>query len=116
MPEQDIEQSNIRSRLGSDLTTAMRTGDKVRIRVVRSTLTAIANAEAVEASTRAEGTVGYSDVPRRKVGRAEIIDLIGSEIGEREIAAARYREVGRPADAETLEEEIGVLRAYLDSD
>lgn len=114
MPEQDIEQSDIRSRLGSDLTTAMKSGDKVRIRVVRSTLTAIANAEAVEASTRAEGTVGYSDVPRREVGRAQIIDLIGSEIGEREIAAAQYRDVGRPADAETLDEEIDVLRAYLD--
>ena len=93
----------------------MRTGDKVRIRVVRSAMTAIANAEAVAASTRAEGTVGYSDVPRRQVGRAQIIDMIESEIGEREIAAAQYRDVGRPADAETLDEEIGVLRAYLDS-
>ena len=114
MPEEDIEQSDIRSRLSSDLTTAMRTGDKMRIRVVRSAMTAIANAEAVEASTRSEGTVGYSDVPRREVGRTQIVDLIEGEIGEREIAAAQYRDVGRPADAETLEEEMGVLRAYLD--
>jgi hypothetical protein len=115
MPGPDIEQSEIRSRLSSDLTTAMKTRDKVRIRVIRSTLAAIANAEAVEASTRAEGTVGYSDVPRRDVDRAQIIDLIESEIGEREVAAAQYRDVGRPADAGMLEEEIGVLRDYLDS-
>jgi uncharacterized protein YqeY len=115
MLEDEIEQSDIRSRLSSDLTSAMKTGDKVRIRVVRSTLTAIANAEAVEASTRAGGTMGYSNVPRRQVGRAEIIGLIESEIGEREIAAAQYHDVGRPAEAEALEEEMGVLRAYLDS-
>ncbi|HSK06047.1 MAG TPA: GatB/YqeY domain-containing protein [Acidimicrobiia bacterium] len=114
MPDQDIEQSEIRSLLGSDLTTAMRTGDKVRIRAIRSTMTAIANAEAVEAPTGAEGTVGYSDVPRRQVGRAQIHELIESEIGERETAAAQYRGVGRPADAEILEAEIGVLRVYLD--
>lgn len=114
MPEDDIEQSDIRSRLSFDLARAMKTGDKVRIRVVRSTMTAIGNAEAVEASNRAGGTVGYSDVLRREVGRAQIVDLIESEIGEREIAAAQYRDVGRPADAETLDEEIGVLRAYLD--
>lgn len=77
-------------------------------------MTTIANAEAVEASTGAVGTVGYSDVPRRAVGRAQIIDLIEGEIGEREIAAAQYRDVGRPGDAETLEEEMDVLRAYLD--
>ena len=115
MPEEVSEQSDIRSRLRSDLTTAMKTGDKVRIRVVRSTMAAIANAEAVEGSARAEGTVSYADVPRREVGRAQIIELLDTEIGEREIAAAQYRDVGRPADAETLEEEMGVLRAYLES-
>jgi hypothetical protein len=109
------EESDIRSRLRSDLTTAMKTGDRVRARVVRSTMTAIANAEAVEAPIGAEGTVGHADVPRREVGRAQIIDLIEIEIGEREVAAAQYRDVGRPADAETLEEEMAVLRAYLDS-
>jgi hypothetical protein len=114
MPDEDFEPSDIRSRLRSDLTTAMKTGDKVRIRVVRSTMTAISNAEAVAASTRAEGTVGYADVPRREVGRAQIIELIETEIGEREIAASQYRDVGRPAEVETLEKEIGVLRAYLD--
>lgn len=115
MPDPDIEPSEIRSVLSSDLTTAMRTGDKVRVRAIRSALTAIANAEAVEVSTRAEGTKGYSDVPRRHVGRGQIVDLIENEIGEREIAAAQYRDGGRPAEAETLDQEIGVLRAYLDS-
>jgi uncharacterized protein len=76
--------ASIGERLRSDLTLAMRDRDDARTRVLRSALAAIDNAGAVEAPAGTAGTIGYSDVPRRKLDPSTIRAVLEAEISERE--------------------------------
>lgn len=104
---------SFRDRLRSDLTTAMKTGDQTRVRVLRSVLTSIENAAAVPAEGSAEGTVGYADVPRLTLDRARVVQVLEAEVREREEGAVTYDSVGRHEEAATLRTEAELLLGYL---
>lgn len=89
--------------------------------VLRETLAAIDNAEAVD--TRAAPPVqhgviaggvpglGAGDVPRRRLGPDEVAAIIEREIAERWKAADTYDALGRTDDAAALRQQVDVLRA-----
>ena len=87
-----------------------------RVKVLRTTLSAIQNAEAVEGVVSVEGVVGYSDVRRRPLTEDDVIEIIVREIEEFERSVAEYRQIGQTERAEGLQVELDVLRSYLDSD
>jgi hypothetical protein len=86
--------AEIRDRLRSDLTTAMKTGDQIRVRVLRSALTSIENTAAVPAPRTAEGIVGYADVSRLALDRARVVEVLEAEVREREEGAVTYDSMG----------------------
>ena len=92
----------------------MNARDGVAITVLRTTLAAIDNAEAVDASPReprgtgshhVAGTsvgVGSSDVTRRVLSDADIGAIIREEFDERRQAATEYEKLGRVDVADAL--------------
>jgi uncharacterized protein YqeY len=115
----------MRDRLREDLAGAMKARDRVAITVLRTTLAAIDNAEAVDVSSsepRGTGShhvagssagVGSSDVTRRVLSDAEIGTIIREEFDERWQAAAEYEKLGRVDAADALRREAAVLDRYL---
>jgi len=96
--------------------TAMKAKDRTRTTVLRSALSAIDNAGSVAGPTTSMGIIGYGDVARRDLDRRQVLDVLEAEILERESAFDSYRMIEQHDAAETLREEIAVLRSYLDGD
>jgi uncharacterized protein len=94
----------------------MRDRDMARVKVLRTTMSAIQNAEAVEGVASVEGVVGYSDVQRRSLSDDDVIEIIHREIEEFEGSVAEYRQIGQMERAERLQRELEVLRSYVMTD
>ena len=58
---------------------------------LRTTMSAIQNAEAVEGVASVEGVVGYGDVQRHSLTDEDVIEIIVREIEEFERSVAEYR-------------------------
>ena len=120
----DIENSlGLRQRLRRVLTESMKARDLVAVSAVRSCLSAIDNAEAVDVSL-APGAqagaiagavvgVGAGDVDRRDLTEQDISGIVRAEITERESAAAQYEAIGQKDRAERLLAEAAVLRTHI---
>lgn len=87
-----------------------------RAKTLRTTLSAIQNAEAVEGVSSVEGIVGYGDVQRRSLGDEDVIAIIALEIEEFERSVAEYERIGQTDRARGLQMELEVLRGYITSD
>lgn len=114
--------STVRARMRADLTTAIKSRDRVSITALRSALAAIDNAEAVAVdrsapttslSEHVAGAAGPSEVARRDLTEAEIIGLVVAELDERDIAATEYENAGRLDRAATIRAEADALRGYV---
>jgi uncharacterized protein len=105
---------DVRQRLRDALKTALKSRDEVANAALRSALSAIANAEAVDpAPNRVRLGVGAADVPRRELSDAEVMVIIRAEIDERLHAAAEYERLGQDGQARRLRSEGDVLSALL---
>jgi len=87
-----------------------------RAKTLRTTLSAIQNAEAVEGVSSVEGIVGYGDVQRRSLGDEDVIAIIALEIEEFERSVAEYERIGQTDRSRGLQMELEVLRGYLPTD
>lgn len=112
-------QDVVRDELQDALIRAMKERDGVAVRVLRSVIAAIGNAEAVTLTPGelsglgpAHG-VGATDVPRRTLTEDEITDIIRDEVRERQIAAADYERLGHRERARALQNETVVLAELL---
>lgn len=113
----------ITGRLRGDLTAALKARDSVTVAALRSALTALDNAGAVEAPTsQAEGSehvagttagVGSTDIARRALSEDDVRAILRSQIEEHSRAAKEYVRIGRDDLAERLRGEADVLAAYL---
>ena len=114
----------IRERMSAALTRAMKARDQVAVSALRSTLGALANAEAVGVGTTVTGAgskdvagssagVGSSEAVRRSLAGRETADLVLTEAVEREDAARGYEAAGQAARAERLRAEATVIRSFL---
>ena len=108
--------SPLRARIGDDLAQAMKDRDMARAKTLRTTLSAIQNAEAVEGVSSVEGVVGYKDVQRRSLDDEDIVAIIALEIEEFERSVEEYERIGQTDRARGLKMELEVLRGYLPTD
>ncbi len=100
----------------ADLKQAMKDRDSSRVTVLRATLGALANAEAVEAPTgpiSLTAAAGTTEVARRELTDEDVRAVIERERDEL-LAAAEEREVlGLSGDAQALRCQAEMLQAYL---
>ena len=110
---------DVRERLRAALRTAMKERDRATIPVLRSTLAAIENAEAVEHDGRAVvedaaragagGGLGAGEAERGEVGEQAVL---AREIEERRTSAAEYERLGRAEEAARLRAEADLLTSF----
>jgi uncharacterized protein YqeY len=106
----------VRDRLQSDLRTAMKARDRLRVSVLRATLGAIANAEAVPSDARPniDGRDERTEMPRRELTEADVVAIVEREVAELHTDAAVHRNRGDVAPLADLEARIAVLDGYLE--
>ncbi len=123
---QDPPVDPIRARLRRALPTAMKDRDAAVVSAIRTTLAAIDNAEAVDASfesatesTTIPGAVvglGAGEVPRRELAESEVVALVRAEVDARRAAAAEYEQLGEDGPAAQLRTEARALAAVLEEE
>jgi uncharacterized protein YqeY len=92
--------SDLKDRLQSDLTTAMKSRDELRTATLRMALTAV----------RVEEVAGTS---QRQLDDAEVVAVLSREAKKRREAAEAFDDGGRPERAERERAEGEVLADYL---
>ncbi|NYI76465.1 GatB/YqeY domain-containing protein [Nocardioides panzhihuensis] len=115
--------TDLQARLRADLITARKARDTAATAVLRSTLSAISNAEALpveEASPTSDGPiagaatgVGTTEAVRRALTDDDIRAIISGEQAERTSAATDLESHGAEEKAEQLRAEAELLAAYL---
>jgi len=102
-----------RELMQDELTAAIKAGDDPRVDVLRTTLAAIANAEAVDLSgpTTPVGLLG--DVERRRLSDDDIRAIIAAERDELAGTAEHLLRLGRADRARELDERATILAEYL---
>ena len=101
----------------ADLKAAMSAKDKTTVAVLRTTLAALSNAEAVsaEGSTPAQGTFA-NEVDRKVLDDADVVAIIQRERAELQASADEYDGVGQSEEAAALRAQLAILDRYLRSD
>ena len=92
--------SELKARLQSDLTTAMKGRDELSAATIRMALTAITNEE-------------VAGKEHRELTDDDVVTVLGREAKKRREAAEAYDAANRPELAERERSELGVLQAYL---
>ncbi len=116
--------SDLHQRLRHDLTAALRERDRELARVLRTVLSAIANAEAQphEPTTAplTEGVIagaarglGASEVARRELAAHDVVAIVRSERDEWVESAEVLASRGAPEAAVALRADAAVLDRYL---
>jgi len=114
--------SPLYTRLRQALPAALKARDQVAVAALRSAVSAIDNAQAVEAppSPRSGGVIagavtglGAGDAPRRELSEDDIAAIVGAELAERRRAAADYERAGQVDAAARLRAEADVLATHL---
>jgi hypothetical protein len=117
---------DIRTRLRRALGDALKARDASTVSAVRSAMSAIGNAEAVEpgpgrpagtGSTHFAGTVaglGAAEAERRRLTEADVAAIVRQEAAEREAAAGEYERAGHTAEAARLRQGTWALMAALE--
>ena len=115
---------DIRTRLRRALGVALKAREAGAVSALRSAMSAIGNAEAVDPSARPAGTgsahfagtvagVGAGEARRRLLTEADADAIVRQEAAEREAAAGEYERGGRAAEAASLREGARALMAVL---
>lgn len=88
----------------------MQARDPVATSVLRTTLSAVANAEAVDVPAGTTAT----EVPRTHLSEDDIRAVVHGEHHDLETTAAELLRLGRDAEADVLRAKAAVLAAHLD--
>jgi uncharacterized protein YqeY len=92
--------SDLKDRLRTDLTTAMKARDALRSSTLRMVLTAITNAE-------------VAGKQQRELTDDDVLTVLGSEAKKRREAATAFADAGRDDSAAKERAEAGVIADYL---
>jgi uncharacterized protein YqeY len=119
-----MDPHELRRRLKTSLKEAMLARDIVSVAAIRSAVSALDNAEAVDRPHRPDSAggriataalgVGSADVARRKLSTPEMLEVIRAEVDDLRHAAAEYVRRGRLEQARRLTAEAEVLLAFFD--
>jgi uncharacterized protein YqeY len=106
----------LKERLRGDLKSAMQAKAAAEVRVLRTLIAALDNAEAVPTEIQGYVSREFGDpsgeVARRELGRAEIDAVIAAEIESRLAAATDYDRHQRPDESARLRDEAAVIARY----
>ncbi|HSB79559.1 MAG TPA: GatB/YqeY domain-containing protein [Candidatus Methylomirabilis sp.] len=91
---------DLKQRLGEDLKTGLRSGDKLKVSVIRLLTALIKNREVEK---------------RGPLTEAEVIQAISSSCKQRQEAIEQFRQGGRQDLVDKESAELGILQAYLPS-
>jgi uncharacterized protein YqeY len=119
--------SALHARLQLALRDAIKAHDAIAISALRSALSAIGNAEAVDqASAPRAGVAEHfagsftglaaAEVRPRPVRPAELDGIVRTEIAERQLAAGEYERLGQADRAARLRHEASVLLSALSTE
>jgi len=106
--------SSLRDRVQADLRTAMKEQAPERVSVLRTTLAAIANAEAVGGPTPdgpwRESTV---EVERRPLTDDDVVAIVRAELEGLRVAGGEMSALGQKEEVERLTAQAAVLEQLL---
>jgi uncharacterized protein YqeY len=105
-----------REQMQADLMTALRGRDRAAVSVLRTTLAALANAEAVDMSPAGPTPVPaglFADVERRLLSDGDVHAIVARERDELRSAAAEFDRLGRPFEAAHCRAQAALLAPYL---
>lgn len=101
-------------RLRADLRSAIRTGEEVETSTIRTLISAIENAGAIEAGTPVDPQLGLNhDRARRELTESDVARVVERERAEVSGAAASYRGLGLTDKAAELERRADIVDRYL---
>jgi uncharacterized protein len=106
-------------RMRGDLVAAMKERDRATVNVLRTTLAAIANAEAppidepVAQVVGAPALAGPNERERLVLTDDDIERIVREEIADREHTIEQVAAAGADDEAATLRAELAILRAYV---
>jgi uncharacterized protein YqeY len=95
-----VSMSDLKDRLRSDLTAAMKSRDELRSSTLRMALTAITNAEVAGKQSR-------------ELSDEDVVGVLSTEAKKRREAATAFEDAGRTDSAARERAEAGVLADYL---
>jgi hypothetical protein len=106
---------SIREQMQADLVTALKGGDAVAVAVLRTTLAALSNAEAIDPGVDGLPVrVGpFGEVERRALSVGDVIAIVAGERDDLHAAAAMLDEAGQPVEAAGCRARAAVLDHYL---
>lgn len=115
----------VRQHFRESLKAALNARDSIAVAAIRSALSAVDNAEAVDPSgapAPAGGVigdvrlgVGAGEVARRELSTQDVLEIVRAEIRDRASAAAEYERLGRVEQASRLKAEATVLQSFLET-
>lgn len=102
-------------QLKADLLMARKARDGVRVETLRTMISALDNATAVEVDTSFVPVDGghQPDVPRRELSEQDCLAILRTEANGRQSALAQYEQLGRVNEAARLRIEVAIMREYL---
>lgn len=104
---------SILERLRADLVVALRAGNTVEASMIRSLLSAVDNAGAIDATLSAVPKTGLGhDRPRRALDDADIAAIIERERAEVSDAIDQYRQLGLTEESGRLQTQLEVIDRY----
>ena len=105
----------IREQMQADLLAALKGGDLVAVSVLRTTLAALSNAEAVDPGADAPLVRAgmFGDVERRCLSADDVASIVASEREELHATAAMLDERGRSVEAAGCRARAAILDQYL---
>jgi uncharacterized protein len=108
----------MKQKLQTSMTAALRAKDAVRTAAFRSALAAIASAEAMESIGGARPVLGMGarEMPKRDLTEDQMEEIVRREVVDREAAAADHESRGRGDEARGLRDEAAVLQELLRQD
>ncbi len=104
----------LRERLRAALTQAMKARQPSAISILRTTLAAIDNAEAVAVDPAMRAALGQAtEVPRKVLTEADIEGIVQQEMASLRANIAEYEQLGQTAQADPLRAELTALDSVL---
>jgi uncharacterized protein YqeY len=101
-------------RLRADLRNAMKARQSSAVIALRTMLSTIDNAGAVEVDPSFVPLTGVTkDVPRRELSEEQQLDLLRAEAEGRRTALETYEALGKHAEAEQMRLELEVFARYV---
>lgn len=100
-----------RAKLSEELRAAFTARNQEAMRTLRSIMSVLDNASAVSQEAAARlAAVSIHEVPRKRLGKQEIVELLQAEIAERNKAADIYEQIGNAAQAAQLRDDVALIQ------